>query len=85
MSYIEDVLKKFNENPEDESLTDAEKTLLGQVREVEKTVSEMAERINNLENEIGERRNKIAELSSNLLFAKGMSRGLTDALNLLKK
>lgn len=83
--YIDEILKKFNKDQEDESLTSIERTLLNNIVTIQKEINEVAQRIDALENEVMERRNSIIELTRRLDNLQGQSQGLLNSIVALKE
>lgn len=78
--YLADLINKFNANPEDDTITAEQRVLIGQLTQVTKTISSMVVRSNELASEIQTNQNSLSEIQQNLLFKRGQSQGLVDAL-----
>lgn len=83
-AYLQEVLQKFNTNPEDESLKDVEKVLLGKIRETQEAISKISQEIEDLNTEIRERQEKGNGLVQQLVHLQGQSQGFLDSLLALK-
>jgi translation initiation factor 2B subunit (eIF-2B alpha/beta/delta family) len=83
--YINQLLEKYNVDPDDETFTIAERVLLKKIVKVEQTATDIIEQIKDVEKEINETQQKLTTLNSNLLHTKGQSKGLLEALLSLKE
>lgn len=83
-TYLEDVLKKFNANPNDPSLDDVEKVLLRRIQEVHIEISNLSKQLEGLNKEIKERQDKGEQLVQQLVHLQGKSQGFVDSLLALK-
>ncbi len=83
-NYINEILKKFNEDQNHPELNDTEKTLLKKMLEVNSVVLETIEKINQLNKEIDERKRHGDELVQQVIKLQGQSQGILDSLLLLK-
>ena len=83
-TYLQGVLKKFNENPEDPALAQAERVLLGKIRDTQKTLADLAKQVEVLNAEIRERQEAGNGLVQQLVHAQGLSQGYVDSLLALR-
>jgi len=83
-AYLNDILQKFNINPEDESLKETEKLLLSKIQAVQKAISEASKEIEQLNEEIRERQEKGNGLVQKLVHLQGQSQGYVDSLLALR-
>lgn len=83
-AYLQGVLEKFNTNPEDPTLVQSEKVLLGKIRGTQQTISELAKQVEDLNTEIRERQEKGNQLVQQLVHAQGQSQGYVDSLLALR-
>lgn len=83
-AYFEEVLTKFNTNPEDPSLQDIERVLLAKVQTAQKSISELSKQVENLNTEIRERQEKGSQLVQQLVHLQGQSQGYVDSLLALR-
>ena len=78
--YLQSILDKFNTNPEDQTLTKVERTVLRRIMQVEQEVSELAKQAMDLQKEMEEKQNQMVGLNQQILHKKGQSQGLLDSL-----
>ena len=83
-AYLQEVLEKFNTNPEDPSLQDVERVLLEKIRGTQQGISEIAKQIEELNAEIRERQEKGNQLVQQLVHLQGQSQGFVDSLLALR-
>jgi hypothetical protein len=84
-AYLQDLLNKFNANPNDPTLDDTVKILLGQVIAVQQDVSSVSKQIEDLNAEIKERQDKGNQLLQKIIHKQGESQGYVTALLKLRK
>jgi hypothetical protein len=82
--YLENILEKFNANPDDPSLGDIEKVLLRKIQEVHIKISNLSKQLEGLNKEIKERQDKGEPLVQQLVHLQGKSQGYIDSLLALK-
>jgi len=82
--YLQDLLNKFNANPDDLELSKAQRTLLRQVQSVTKELSETLVKADEVAKEIQDRQNTLGGLNQQSLLKRGQSQGLVDALLALR-
>ena len=82
--YLQGLVAKYNTNPNDNSLSEIEKTLLSKVSEVEKRVSALLQQAGELEKEINIKTQNLVELRSLMVREKGKSDAFVEALLALK-
>jgi len=70
-------LAKFNANPEDPGLSEAERVLMGKIVLVQKDIAEKVNRVNELNKES-------QELTQQVVHLQGQSQGFLDSLLALK-
>lgn len=80
VAYLNDLLKKFNENPDDPSLNPMVKFLLGQIRTSQQEVSDIMKQVETLNNEIRERQSKGEALIQQLNRKQGESQGYINTI-----
>jgi len=83
-AYFQEILEKFNTNPEDPSLKDVERVLLGKIQIAQKSISELAKQVEELNSEIRERQEKGNQLVQQLVHLQGQSQGYVDSLLALR-
>lgn len=83
--YLQSLIALYNANPNDGSLSDVEKTLLGKVAEVEKRVVGLLDQAGELEKEINAKTQSLVELRSMMVREKGKSDAFVEALIALKR
>ena len=75
--YLQSVLDRFNVNPEDPSLSVAERVLMKKIAEAQKNISEKVQEVNKL--------NQDAQaLTQQIVHLQGHSQGLLDSLLALR-
>lgn len=84
-SYLNDILKKFNDNPEDPSLDKVAYILLTQIREVQEKITELSAEISKINEEILERQKKGESIIQQITHKQGESQGYVNALLKLRK
>jgi peptidoglycan hydrolase CwlO-like protein len=84
-AYLQDLLNKFNADPNDPTLDDTTKVLLGQVILVQQDVSKFSKQIEDLNAEIKERQDKGNQLLQQVIHKQGESQGYVNALLKLRK
>jgi t-SNARE complex subunit (syntaxin) len=82
--YLQDILAKFNADPEDPGLTEAERVLLKKVVVIEREVAGLVEQFTELNKEVTERQEKMNALNQQLLLKRGQSQGLVESLLALR-
>lgn len=83
-AYFQEVLEKFNTNPEDPSLQDVERVLLRKIKAAQQSISELAKQVEDLNAEIRERQEKGNQLVQKLVHLQGQSQGFVDSLLALR-
>lgn len=83
-AYLEEILQKFNANPEDPTLGDAERVLLSRIQTVQRNIGDVAKQIEELNGEIRERQEKGNQLVQQLVHLQGQSQGYVDSLLALR-
>ena len=83
-AYLQGVLAKFNENPEDPTLHQAERVLLKKIRDVQQAIAEAAKQVEELNTEIRERQEKGNQVVQQLVHLQGQSQGYVDSLLALR-
>lgn len=76
-AYLEAVIAKFNANPHDPELSDAERVLMGKIVATQKDISEKVNRVNELNKES-------QTLTQQVVHLQGQSQGFLDSLLALK-
>lgn len=82
--YMLGVLNKFNANPEDPTLSNAEKVLMGRILSAKQMVASLTKQMEDLNTTITKCQNDKNILMQQLLFAEGQSQGYEDSLLALK-
>ena len=82
--YFDEVLTKFNENPNDETLTEPERVLLDKIRSAQKEMSDLATEFETNNKEVAERQEKGARMAQQLAHLQGRSQGYVDSLLALR-
>lgn len=82
--YFNQVLAKFNENPQDEALTEPERVLLEKIKTTQKEMSELATEFETLNKEVAERQERGAQLAQRMAHLQGRSQGYVDSLLALR-
>jgi len=82
--YLQEILRKFNANPEDPSLQDVERVLLGKIQITQKAYSEMTKQVEDLNSEIRELQEKGNQFVQQLVHLQGQNQGYVDSLFALK-
>jgi predicted transcriptional regulator len=75
--YLESVLARFNANPEDPSLSVAERVLMSKIAASQKEISEKVQKVNELNQEA-------QQLTQAVVHLQGQSQGFLDSLLALK-
>lgn len=83
--YLRDLLEKFNVNPEDSDLDNTARVLLTQIKEVQKDIVELSQKIDELNGEIKERQERGAQLVQQVVHKQGESQGYVNTLLKLRK
>jgi len=83
-AYLQDILQKFNADPEDPTLQTAEKVLLTKIQTTQQNIADVAKQIEELNNEIRERQEKGNQLVQQLVHLQGQSQGYVDSLLALR-
>jgi t-SNARE complex subunit (syntaxin) len=82
--YFEGILKKFNANPNDTALSEAERVLLSKIKATQTIIADLAKQVEDLNTEIRERQEKGDQLIQQLIHAQGQSQGFVDSLLALR-
>lgn len=82
--YLQGLVAKYNANPNDKSLSDTERKLLGKIAEVEKKVVALLQQAEELDKELNTKTQNLAELKSLMVREKGKSDAFIEALLALK-
>jgi len=82
--YLNEVLEKFRNDPEDETLSVSEKVLLSKVIVLQQEFSELAKQLDALNAEVRERREKTEAISQQLIHKQGQNQGFIDSLLALR-
>lgn len=75
--YLQSVLDRFNVNPDDPSLSVAERVLMKKIAEAQKNISEKVQKVNELNQEA-------QGLTQQIVHLQGHSQGLLDSLLALR-
>ena len=82
--YLQEVLEKFNTNPDDPSLQDVERVLLGKIKVAQKSIAEATKQVEDINAEIRERQERGNVVVQQLVHLRGQSQGLVDSLLALR-
>jgi len=83
--YLQELVAKYNANPNDETLSEVEKVLLAKVAEAEKNLNTLVQQATELEKEINSKSQSLADLRATMVREKGKSDAFVEALVALKK
>ena len=82
--YIQNLVAKYNANPNDETLSATEKTLLAKIAGVERKVAELFKQAEELEKEINAKTQSLMEVRNVVVRERGKSEAFLEALLALK-
>lgn len=84
-AYLQDLLGKFQANPEDPEIGETERILIAQIVEVQKVISELSKQVEELNGEIRERQEKGNGFVQQIIGKQGESQGYVNTLLKLRK
>lgn len=82
--YINDIVEKYINNQDDESLSDTEKLLLNKIVNTKRKVELLLKESEELKNEIKSIQDQIYKVEDKVIFQKGQLTGVIEALLTLK-
>jgi len=83
--YLQELVVKYNANPNDETLSEVEKVLLTKVAEAEKNLNTLLQQATDLEKELSAKSQSLSDLRATMVREKGKSDAFVEALVALKK
>lgn len=82
--YLQSTIEKYKGNPNDASLSQAEKMLLQQAFTKEANINRLLEQAKTIQEDIENKRKQLQLLDQQVVFERGQMTGLIDALLSLK-
>ena len=82
--YLREVLRKFNADPNDASLSEVEKILLNKIQGVQNEIAGLRQEVDKLNAEIRERQDKGTNIVEQIVHKQGQSQGYIDSLLALR-
>lgn len=82
--YLQAVLDKYKENPQDETLSQAERVLLQQAFAKEQRIGELLQQSESIKQEIETKHKQLQLLDQQVVFERGQMTGMVESLLALK-